>query len=48
MIPTLIAAVGVATTTGAAAMPPTPSPEQAHTFAVELANAGPRPAGSPA
>ena len=48
MIPALIAAVGVATTTSAAATPPTPSATQAHTFAVELANAGPRPAGSPA
>jgi aminopeptidase YwaD len=48
VIPTLIAAVGVATTTGAAATPPIPSPDQAQTFAVELANAGPRPAGSAA
>jgi aminopeptidase YwaD len=48
VIPALVAAVGVATTTSAAATPPTPSATQAHTFAVELANAGPRPAGSPA
>jgi aminopeptidase YwaD len=48
VIPALIAAVGVATTTSAAATPPTPSGTQAHTFAVELANAGPRLAGSPA
>jgi aminopeptidase YwaD len=47
VIPALIAAVGVATTTSAAATPP-PSAAQAHAFAVELANAGPRPAGSPA
>ena len=50
MIPALIAAVGVATTTSAAAPPPTPTPSatQAHTFATQLANSGPRPAGSPA
>ena len=48
MIPTLIAAVGVATTTSAAATPPTPSATEAYTFATQLANAGPRPAASSA
>jgi len=43
MLPALIAAVGVATATGAAAPP---SPAHAYAFAVQLANAGPRPAGS--
>jgi Zn-dependent M28 family amino/carboxypeptidase len=44
----LIAAVSVATTTSAAAPPPTPSAQEAYAFAFQLANAGPRPAGSPA
>jgi Zn-dependent M28 family amino/carboxypeptidase len=48
VIPALIAAVSVATTTSAAATPPTPSATEAYAFAVELANAGPRPAGSAA
>lgn len=48
MIAALIAAVGVATTAGAAATPPTPSASQAYKFAIELANAGPRPAASAA
>jgi aminopeptidase YwaD len=46
VIPALVAALGVATTTGAAAAPPTPSATEAYTFAVELSNAGPRPAAS--
>ena len=45
MLPALIAAVSVATATG---QPAPPSPAQAYTFAVQLANAGPRPAGGPA
>jgi aminopeptidase YwaD len=45
VLPALIAAVSVATATSAAA---TPSPAQAYTFAVQLAQAGPRPAASPA
>jgi hypothetical protein len=48
VIPALVAAVGVATTTSGAATPPTPSATQAYSFAVELANAGPRPAASAA
>jgi aminopeptidase YwaD len=48
VIPALIAAVGVAVTSNAAVTPPTPSATQANTFAVELANAGPRPAASAA
>jgi aminopeptidase YwaD len=46
VLPALIAAVSVATATSAAATPP--SPAQAYTFAVQLAQAGPRPAASPA
>jgi aminopeptidase YwaD len=45
MLPALIAAVSLATATGA---PAPPSPAQAYTFAMQLANAGPRPAGGPA
>ncbi len=45
MLPALIAAVSVATATSAAAPP---SPSQAYTFAMQLANAGSRPAGSAA
>ena len=45
MLPALIAAVSVAAATGATAPP---SPAQAYAFAVQLANAGPRPAGGPA
>jgi hypothetical protein len=48
VIPALIAAVSVATSANAAATPPPPSPNEAHRFAVELANAGPRPAASAA
>jgi aminopeptidase YwaD len=46
MLPALIAAVGVATTTSAAAPPPKAT--EAYTFATQLAQAGPRPAGGPA
>jgi Zn-dependent M28 family amino/carboxypeptidase len=46
MLPALIAAVGVATTTSAAAPPPKAT--EAYTFAKQLAQAGPRPAGGPA
>jgi aminopeptidase YwaD len=46
MLPTLIAAVSVAATPSAAA-PPAQATE-AYTFAKQLAQAGPRPAGSPA
>jgi Zn-dependent M28 family amino/carboxypeptidase len=45
VLPALIAAVSVATATSAAA---TPSPAQAYTFAVQLAQAGARPAASAA
>jgi aminopeptidase YwaD len=48
MLPALIAAVSAATTAGAAAPPPTPSATEAHTFATQLAQAGPRPAASAA
>jgi aminopeptidase YwaD len=46
VIPALIAAVSVATTPNAAAPPPQAT--EAYTFAKQLAQAGPRPAGSPA
>ena len=46
MLPALIAAVSVATTASAAAPPPQAT--EAHDFATQLAQAGPRPAGSPA
>jgi Zn-dependent M28 family amino/carboxypeptidase len=46
MLPALIAAVSVATTPNAAAPPPRAT--EAYTFASQLAQAGPRPAGSPA
>jgi aminopeptidase YwaD len=48
VIAALIAAVSVATTAGAAATPPTPSATEAYRFAVQLAQAGPRPAGGAA
>lgn len=48
MLPALIAAVSVATTASAAATPPTPSAAEAYRFAVQLAQAGPRPAASTA
>jgi aminopeptidase YwaD len=48
VISALIAAVSVATTASAAAPPPTPSPAEAYTFAAQLAQAGPRPAGGAA
>jgi Zn-dependent M28 family amino/carboxypeptidase len=46
MLPALIAAVSVATTPNAAAPPPQAT--EAYDFAKQLAQAGPRPAGSPA
>ena len=46
VLPALIAAVSVATTPSAAAPPPAPSAQEAYTFAVQLANQGPRPAAS--
>ena len=46
MLPALIAAVGVAATPSAAAPPPQAT--EAYDFARQLAQAGPRPAGSPA
>lgn len=47
MLPALIAAVSVATAPSAAAPPPTaPSATEAYDFATQLAQAGPRPAGS--
>jgi aminopeptidase YwaD len=48
MLPALIAAVSVATTASAAAPPPPPSAAEAYTFARQLAQAGPRPAGGAA
>ena len=48
MLPALIAAVSVAATPSAAATPPTPSAAEAHNFATQLAQAGPRPAASAA
>jgi Zn-dependent M28 family amino/carboxypeptidase len=48
MLPALIAAVSAATSAGAAAPPPTPSATEAHNFATQLAQAGPRPAASAA
>jgi Zn-dependent M28 family amino/carboxypeptidase len=48
VIPALIAAVSVATTTSAAATPPAPQATTAYAFAAELADAGPRPAASAA
>lgn len=48
MIPALVAAVSVATAASAAATPPTPSATEAYRFAVQLAQAGPRPAASAA